>query len=147
MSLLSKLPLRIHKHSPSISKRWSPQTALSAMGRRDRWGRLSSGSFSGGILSRDHHTRPSAAINTAGAIANKSAKTTLMALSTHRGHQKMADILQITFSLLKEIFVLIWISLKFSLTSRIGDKTALVQKMHWCQTVKKPLPELVITLV
>ena len=59
----------------------------------------------------------------------------------------MADILQITFLLLKEIFVLIWISLKFSLKSPIGDKTALAQKMHWCQTVKKPLPELVITLV
>ena len=68
------------------------------MSRYNRWGGLSSGSFSGGIMSRDHHTRPSAAINTAAAEASKSAKTTLMALRTHGGNNKMADILQMTFS-------------------------------------------------
>ena len=41
--------------------------------------------------------------------------------------------------------ILIGISLKFVPRSLIGNKSALVQVMAWCQTGNKPLPEPMLT--
>ena len=65
--------------------------------------------------------------------------------STHLSLDKMAAILQTTFSkkisLMKRFIFWIEILWKFVSKGPIDNKAVLVQVMAWCQTGTKPLPE------